>query len=85
MSKAHKRIRRKVNPWKQQALIPSTGLGFYYGNHEAGRGADTMEDDGVFYDPESKEGRAITSLMEAIHGPFEGRTLAVGASRNVRI
>lgn len=85
MSKAHERIRRKVNPWSQQALIPSTGLGFYYGNRVPGRGADTSEDDGVFYDPESKEGRVITSMMESIFGPFKGRTVAVASSRNMRI
>ena len=85
MSKTRMRIKHKAKPWNQRALIPSTGLGFYYGSREPGRGEYTSEDDGVCYDPESREGRAITSMMDSIFGPSQGRTVAVGTSRNIRI
>lgn len=39
---------------------------------------------GVFYDPASEKGRAITAAMEAVFGPSTGRTVAVGSSDNLR-
>lgn len=39
--------------------------------------------DGYSYAPESEEGMAITSMMESIFGPFEGRTVYVASSENL--